>query len=554
MLISLDIKNIALITSCKLNINNGLNILSGETGAGKSIIIDSLNFILGARADKTLIRSSETSASVEAVFDVAKDNKAHQVAESLGIDVDDTYILKRVMTKEGRNECRVNGKVVTLTMLNKITPYLADIYGQNDHHSLIDATNHINLLDNYGSLSPFIDKVAEDFNTYQDIKSKLARYGSASELKRKIDSLNFEIEEIENANIQEGEEEELKALNEKFMFAEKILSNCQESYNLLSNENMSVEDNINSASQNLSDVGQFDEELSDLGNRLDSISIELNDIVSSISNYISDFDFNEEKARYVDERLDTIKNLKRKYGHDIESFYNKAKAEYDELINADDIISELNEKLEIAYSKLEKSANELSAQRKAVALKFSKEIVSELKDLGMKSTVFEVNFDKSQSITANGFDVIEFMISPNLGEPVKPLAKILSGGEMSRFMLAFKNLSSKIDDIDTMVFDEIDTGISGKIAQVVAEKLSSISKNKQVIAITHLPQLASLADNHYLIEKSESENKTITEINLLDEINSIQEIARLIGGSGYSEYSLPHAKEMKEYGKNYKLA
>lgn len=553
MLLSLNILNIALITRCSLTLDKGLNILSGETGAGKSIIIDSLTFVLGDRADKTLIRSGENMATVEAVFTVELNDKYIEVLNDLDIEIEDTLIIKRTMTIEGRNECRVNGKIVTLGMLRKLTVLLADIYGQHEHQSLINVANHIDLLDSYGNLFPIRDKIKDKYDELQNIKSQLSRFGSEAEIKRKLDTLQYQIDEIINAKVEEGEEENLVNLRTKYMSAEKIIQSVSGAYNTLNSESYSSDNACSAALSFLNSVSQYDDKLKELSDRLDVVSIELSDIVSSLNDYVNEFDYDERKADYVEKRIDEIRLLKRKYGNDLNAFLSEAQKEYDTLINSNDIIDSLNKQYKDIEEVLLDIAEQLSLARGKYAMNFEKEIISELNDLGMKGTTFSVQINSNPSdISPIGYDSVEFLISPNIGEPLKPLSKIISGGEMSRFMLAIKNITARLDNIECMVFDEIDSGISGHIAQVVGEKLCNISRNRQVIAITHLPQLASMADNHFLIKKEVDKDKTLTKLSLLNEEDSLREVARLIGGSDYSGYAMPHANEMILHGKNYK--
>jgi len=556
MLISLNISNIALITSCNLSLKEGLNILSGETGAGKSIIIDSLTFVLGDRADKSLIRSGENTATVEAVFEIELTEGIENCLKELDIEPESTIILKRSMTLEGRNECRVNGKIVTLGMLKRITSYLADIYGQHEHQSLLNTANHIEILDTYGNLLNKREQVKETYDNLNEIKIKLSRFGSEEEIRRKLDTLQYQIDEITGADVKDGEEAELLAERARFMSAEKIIGGVSGAYNCLngSDKSISCETSMNTAKNLLSSVIQYDDKISNLYERLESVTIELSDITSSLNDYVNGFDYDERKADLVEKRIDEIKLLRRKYGNNLNDFLTKAQEEYELLSNSNDIIEKLNKEYNKTEDNLLSLCLELSNLRKIAAKKFENEIIGELNDLGMNGTTFAVSIiPDSKNVSVSGYDEVEFLISPNRGEPLKPLSKIISGGEMSRFMLALKNITAKGDKIDCMVFDEIDTGISGHIAQVVAEKLCNISRDRQVIAVTHLPQLASMADNHYLIEKSYKENKTITILTLLDDKSSTREIARLIGGSDYSGYAVPHAEEMKNHSRQYKL-
>lgn len=558
MIDSLHVENIALIENLTLNFYKGLNILSGETGAGKSILIDSLNFVLGERADKSLIRFGADYALVEAVFCDYQNEKVLKYLEDIDVEADDVLILKRKMSTSDKNECRINGKTVTLGMLKGLTSLLCDIHGQHEHQSLLNVKSHIELLDSFGAkeLTSLKEKVKADYAEFSKLRSRLSKFGDGDERFRRIDILKYQIEEIEKADVKEGEEDELLEKRKKIRNIEKLQTAYVEALNLLDG-NVSTVANLKNAQNYLLSISSFEGEIAPICDRLDSAVIELKDIVSSVEDLKDKLDFDAKEADMVDERLDLIRMIFRKYGGnycELVKFHEKAKKEFDELSNADELVAQLKIEYDLAVKSLSANLDELTAQRKGIAKDFENKIVTELSDLGMKGTTFVVEFkpvaDRLSFATANGADDIEFLISPNKGEPLKPLQKIISGGEMSRFMLALKNIVSKIDMIQTMVFDEIDTGISGHIAEVVAQKLCNISREKQVLAVTHLPQLASMADSHFKIEKYVKDEKTYTSLTKLDD--STSELARLIGGAEYSDFATLHAKEMKTWANNYK--
>lgn len=549
MLKLIEIHNIALIDELKLELSEGLNILSGETGAGKSIIIDSFNFVMGERADKTLIRHDQEFATVQAVFENYLTSSVKEVLSQNGIDADSELILFRKMSVNGKNECRINGRLVTLAVLKDLTIKLADIHGQHEHQALLNTESHIVLLDKFGGekLLNAKEKYLESFEKYQDVISQIAKYTSSEDRARKLDILEYQIEEIERASLYEQEEEDVKQKIKKISNVQKISENLTSAINDLYKGDFCADNFINSASSNLNQISEFDEEISGLSERLSSCEIELKDIAETLEDVLSSVDYSENEINALQDRYDLIKSLERKYGKtvsDVLAFLDSAIKERDFYQNSEQELLKLEKEAEKLREETEKLGEKLSEIRKDTASVLTKKIQTELSELGMKNAKFSVDFTK-KALSTNGVDEVEFLISANLGEPLKPLAKVISGGEMSRFMLAIKVILADIDEINTMVFDEIDTGISGVIAQVVANKLYEISINRQVIAVTHLPQLTSMADKHYLIEKTASNGKTNTNVYLLDYEGSVKEISRLIGG-GESSYGTLHAKEMKD--------
>lgn len=559
MLCQLSIENIALIDKLSLELKDGLNILSGETGAGKSIIIDSLNFVLGERADKSLIRYGTDKASVEAVFEEYITPAVSSYLDDLGIETEDVLVIRRKMSIDGKNECRINGRISTLSTLKGLTELLVDIHGQHEHQSLLKSANHISLLDKLGekNIEKLKTEVERDFKDYSSLKKEFARFGNSDERERKLDILTFQIDEIEKADVKDGEEDELLTARKRIRNMEKIISALEGAKNLLDGyDSQSVSASIKNSVSLLNTISSFDDDIQPIADRLDSCKVEITDISETLADMLERLDFDSRSADKIEERLEVVRSILRKYGGSFESlqkFYDEAKKEANILANAAERVEELEIEIGKAAKKLLGSAKHLSLERRKVADKFEKDIMKELCDLGMSGSTFKVEMTTKEDvddISANGMDSVEFMISPNVGEPLKPLAKIISGGEMSRFMLAFKNILAGVDDIGTMVFDEIDTGISGNISQVVSEKMCNISRARQVIAVTHMPSLAAMADNHYLISKSTENGKTLTHVDLLDD--DTDEVARLIGGNDYSIYAVPHAKEMKANAQRYK--
>ncbi len=559
MIKTLLIKNIALVENLEIELGDKLNILSGETGAGKSIIIDSLNFVLGERADKGLIRHNTNFATVEAVFEEFLTDEVQSFLDEHGIDIEEYLILKRKMSVDGKNECRINGRIANLSTLRELSDLLVDIHGQHEHQALLKVQNHIHLLDTLGGadLQDLKHNVAESYAKFKSANDEINSFGNQLQRMQRLEILDYQIDEIEKADVKDGEETELLEKRKKIRNLERILSQLNTAKDLLNGyESTAVVTNIKNSLSALSSVSNFDTKIEDLEERLLSLKIEAQDIAETVGDILDDLEFDAHQANKVEERLEVVRAIQRKYGGNypaLKEFYDNAVEEYDRLKNADARVEKLTKILHECTDNLIKSASKLSKMRRAVADKFEKSITEQLSDLGMAGSTFSVSIATSNDadkIGQNGGDSVEFLISPNIGEPLKPLHKIISGGEMSRFMLALKNIVAGIDNIGTMVFDEIDTGISGNISQVVSEKMCNISRNRQVVAVTHMPSLAVMADSHYFIHKHTVDGQTHTQVTLLDDNKN--EIARLIGGSDYSTHALPHAIEMQQWAKKYK--
>ena len=559
MIRSVSVQNIALIDRVDLELGARLNILSGETGAGKSIIIDSLGFVLGERADRSLIRYGTDHAAVEAVFEDYLTPDVASYLDDMGIEAEDVLILRRKMSADGRNECRINGRLTTLSVLKGLTELLVDIHGQHEHQSLVKPANHEKMLDGMGG-KELLTARAENATLrekYRALKAEFERFGDESERARRLDVLRFQIDEIERAEVGEGEEEELLEKRKRIRNTEKILSALASAKSALEGyDGASVGGNLKAATASLSTISAYDGGIDPLCERLDAAKTEIEDIGETLGDMMRKFDFDAKSADAVEERLELVRNLQRKYGGSYAAlcdFLAKAKTEAETLENASERVEELEREIASAGKKLSDAARRLGDMRRSAAEKFESDMMRELGDLGMGGTTFKVEIKSDyapDNIGETGGDEVEFLISPNVGEPLKPLAKIISGGEMSRFMLALKNIVAGLDGIGTMVFDEIDTGISGHISAVVAEKMCNISRDRQVIAITHMPSLAAMADSHFLIQKSVSDGKTHTRVLLLED--DTDEVARLIGGNDYSSHAVPHAREMKKWAEEYK--
>lgn len=571
MLQQLEIQNIALIEKICIEVGKGLNVLTGETGAGKSIIIDSINAILGERLSKDLIRTGKDKASVEAVFQI-KNKNIEAFLEEIGVEPeeDGTLIISRDFTLSGKNSCRINGKMVTVSMLKELGSRLVDVHGQHDNQSLLHTESHIELLDSFGSsrISDLKDKYANLLVEYKNIKSKIRSLaGDKNDREKKIDFLSFQIDEIKKSKLKIGEDEELNRQRNVLSNAERIIETLSGVYeNIFSGNNIksSVYDNLSDAISQLNSISKLDEKYGKLAVKLEEISYQLDDVVEQIRTERDNTEYSPDLLEQVEERIDLIVRLKKKYGATIEAvleYLKKAEFEYDEIIKSDVIINELNEKLVNTADELYDTAALLNAERSKAAQILEEQIGKELEDLEMKKAQFKVNIEFNSEkdendeykFGGNGLNKVEFLISPNAGEPLKPLSKIASGGEMSRIMLAIKTILANVDDIPTLIFDEIDIGISGKAAQKVAEKLSIISGSHQVLCVTHLAQIACMADEHFQIEKQSADNLTKTNVRRIDDKEIKNEIARILGGANISDITLKHAEEILENAKKFKI-
>ena len=555
MLAKLELSNIALIDHAEIDFTEGVNILSGETGSGKSVILDSINFVLGAKADKSMIRYGTDECSASVTFVLPQNHSVRKILEELEID-DDTLIIYRKYNKDGRGSIKVNGLSVTANMLKQITSHLVDVHGQSEHFSLLKEEEQLSVLDNYRSEAIFSIKenLAPVIAEYNAVNSNLRSMGgSESERAIRLDILKYQISEIESAELYEGEEDEIIQKRQLIANAEKIGNALNSAYAALSEDNGAI-DGLRSSQHSMSQISSLDAEYGNIASRLDSSVIELEDVSECIKELIDSFEFDPNEAERIEQRYETIKTLKKKYGSSIPeilSFLDKAIEEYDRLTNFDKLGEQLINEKNKYKKKIYGLIKQLHDERVAAAKEFSHNVEAELKELGMGKAKFEIEFDEfptfedlGESFNENGLDSVRFMFSANLGEPLKPLAKIISGGEISRFMLAVHAQTAKAQDISTFIFDEIDSGISGAIASVVAEKFAKIATEKQIIAITHLPQIACMADNSLLIEKIEVGDKTVTIVKNLSKDERVREITRLVGGSADSAAAVAHANEM----------
>lgn len=556
MLSNLKISNIAIIKEAVVDFDNGLNVLTGETGAGKSIIIDAINAILGERTSRELIRTGCDNAEVSAFFDDINDSVKIVLSE-LGIECEDNSLaVSRKIMIDGKNTCKVNGASVTVSMLKKIGQALINVHGQLDNHNLLNEELHYTYIDSFAENFDLKETYLVAYNDYCSCKKVLdSLIVNEIEKARKIDLLTYQINEIIDADIRIGELEELE--NRK-----KILQNSEQLLNLVNtaieifdgSDNFNgVSEMLNMASNSLIKASSFDDDLSEISNSVTDMAYNISDFTSELKDFVYNFDVNPAELDEIEDRLNILFKLSKKYGsteEEILSYLENAQKELDEITFSDKKKEEIERELSEKYKSLEKASHKLSENRRKYGEIFINEVKNELSFLDMSSIEFKV-IQNEKSFDETGCDEIYFLISANAGEEPKPLSKIASGGELSRIMLAIKNVLASKDNTQTLIFDEVDTGVSGRAAQKIGIKLKEVSKNRQVLCVTHLAQIACFADNHFLISKSESENKTYTKVENLDKNGRIHELARIIGGIESTQSALDTAAEMIENAKKY---
>lgn len=561
MLHKLSIRNAALIEHAELSFSGGLNVLSGETGAGKSVILDCIDFVLGAKADRSMIRFGAEECLVRAEF--SANESVNEILSELDIETDETLILSRKISADGRGAMKINGNSVTASMLRRVTSLLVDVHGQSEHFFLLKESNQLQLLDAVGGLeiTQQKEKIAELLAERKEIIRNLKLLGGdENERTRKLDILRYQIDEINRAQLKENEEEDLLALRNLYLNAEKILNALSAAKEYLLSESGSI-DSLNGARRALSPIVKIEETYSLLAERMENAAAELTDIADAAETLADQLDIDEREAERVENRLDEIKTLKKKYGASISeilTFYTDAQSEYDLLSDSGEKYDALTEKLKNIEDKLYSSCKELTERRKITANTFTERVIEELKALNITAAKFEIVFEEYSrsdvpSANGDGLDKIKFLFSANAGEPLKELSKIISGGETSRFMLAIKSQLSAVNQIQTFVFDEIDAGIGGRTARVVAEKFCNIARNVQIIAVSHLAQIAAFADREFLIEKQDINGRAQTLITEVTGDARTAEIARLISGNG-GEFALKHAEELLQNAKTYKIS
>lgn len=550
MLRELQISDFALIDSVHLSFYSGFSVLTGETGAGKSIIIDALSLLLGARASTEMIRTGSERAVIEGVFQPPP--AALSLLDEWGIESDMEIIISREIYRNGRNRCRLNGSLVTVNQLAQLGNYLVDILGQHDHQSLLDVTRHLEILDGFGDAEHQSLKasVRELYRKYEQVRRERIKL-QAEERDRlaRIDLLQFQIEEIRQAEIKVGEEEELLQQQQRLANIERITTTAESVYARLREQlpdQPPLYDQLAQAINDLSSLNRYDQEIASIADLFNQALVQLEEGSRDLRQYIESFERDPEALEQVEARLSLLRTLKRKYGEDEQAILDYAEGieqELEILQSSEITIEQLKNEEEELYQQLRSMTEQLSEKRRQCAAKMERLIEAQLADLNMERTKFVVEIAPAE-LGETGTDAVEFKLSPNLGEALKPLAKIASGGEMSRIMLAIKNSLVQVERIPALVFDEVDTGIGGRTALKVAEKLRSLSKQFQVFAVTHLPIVASYAQHHYYVEKHEINGRTAVKVTLLDEDGRVNELVRMLGGQADQLATRAHAKEL----------
>ena len=565
MLQELTIKDFAIIQDLNLSFNRGMTVLTGETGAGKSIIIDAVGLLAGGRGSSEFIRHGAAKCVLEALFSLEGNSNTYELLKAYDIDSDeDTVIIQRDIHRSGKNVCRINGRLVTIATLRLIGESIIDIHGQNEHQELMNPERHLSMLDHFGDkeLVTLKQNYQETYTHYKKVKKAYDKWQNGEqELAQRLDMLQYQTNEIEMAELLDGEEEEL--LEEKNLLAnyQKIMSALSMSYDALQGDEVNGIDLVGNAMTEMSSLEEIDEKYKILSEAISSSYFQLQEAASDILREMDQTAYDEDRLNEIEKRLEIIKQLKRKYGDSIEeikAYYEKITAELNQIMNRENHLTNMTKELSSLSVELAKQGSRLSEKRRMVAKDIEQAIHEQLKELYMEKVMFEVQFFKpvkdflSEEAHESGFDDVEFYIATNMGEPLKPLAKVASGGELSRMMLAMKTIFSKSQGITSIIFDEVDTGVSGRVAQAIANKIYMVAVHSQVLCITHLPQVAAMADNHLYISKSVENDRTKTHVDALEITEKIEEIARMLAGTEITKLTLEHAKELTVLAKTEK--
>ncbi len=547
MISTLYIENIAVIEKCSIDFGGGLNVLTGETGAGKSIIIDAINAIMGQRTSKDMIRTGAASAFVSICFENIN-GVIRQKLSDLGFDdADGELILQRTLSASGRNTCKINGRPATLSMLRELSVNLINIHGQHESYELFSPETHIDYIDSFGGCAGLLEDYKAKYSEYRILQKKSDEAGfDESERLREIDLLSFQTNELYEADVRPGEEEALETERTALMNYEKIFSLLNRAREALSGEESGGLEAVDIASSALRSAAGYDPEYEELGSALTDIYYDLQDCSERVADLIDSLESDPQRLEEIEERLDLINRLCRKYncrGDELASVADGLQARLDELVNYDKNRGELIAACESARLAALEAAEKLSEKRKSAAADFSSRVKKEMEFLNMPNVELVPMFEQA-GLSAKGIDKMELLISANPGEKPRPVAKIASGGELSRMMLAIKTVLASTDTVDTLIFDEVDTGISGSAAEKVGMKLREVSASRQVLCVTHQAQIAALADSHYLIKKQFENDRTFTDVTLLDRPGRVSELARIIGGVNITQAALSHAEDM----------
>ena len=549
MLLEISIKNFAIIEEISLTFENGMTVLTGETGAGKSIIIDAMNLMLGARASLDVIRHGANKAEIEGLFSVGENPALTQILEENGIDVTEELIIRRDILQNGRSIGRINGQMVNLTTLRAVGQYLVDIHGQHDQEELMKPNMHIRMLDEFGN-EQFTDvkkHYQELFESYRQLRKRVVtKQKNEQEHKARIEMLEFQIAEIEAAALKAGEDQALNQKRDKLLNHKNIADTLTNAYVMLDDEEFSSLSNIRSAMNDLMTLEEFDADYKEMSANVSEAYYILEEVTKHLGDVIDDLDFDAGSLQQIEARLEVIYSITRKYGgsvDDVLEYYENITKEYNLLTGNDESSDDMGKALKRLEKELIVAAEELTQERHALAKDLEAEIKQELADLYMEKADFQVQFTKGK-FNRDGNEAVEFYISTNPGEGFKPLVKVASGGEISRLMLAIKSAFSRKEDKTSIVFDEVDTGVSGRVAQAIAQKIYKIGSNGQVLAISHLPQVIAVADYQFFIEKRSDENTTVSTVRLLTEEERVEEIAKMLAGSNITEMAREQAREL----------
>ena len=557
MLSLLHIENIAIIESADIAFDGGFNVLTGETGAGKSIVIDAISAVLGERTSRELIRTGAKSAVVNAVFTGSLPIKW---LEDNGFLAEEELMLQREIQGDGRNICRVNGRPMTVAQLRQLGRQLLNIHGQHDGQQLLDPECHLGYLDSFGKTSPLVEEYQAAYRSMAELRKKIAALEmDEAERSRRVDTLEYQIKELERAELRSGEDEELDARKTLLRSSGKLMEAIQEAQFALSGgeDSRGACDLISEAEGAIRSAARLGPQLEELGQKLAALRCEADDAAEVIRDFADEFDFSPEELDQLESRLDVIYRLKKKYGPtvaDMLDYLEQCRAELEQIQDADDTIQKLEKELEKAKKEARKRGEALSKARKQAADNLQKRVQEELRQLDMPKVQFVTEFSPSpgqDGMDDTGMDQVQFLMSANLGEAMKPIQKVASGGELARIMLALKNVLAEDDGIGSLVFDEVDTGVSGRAAQKVAEKMADVARRKQVLCVTHLPQIAAMADTHFSVEKGEKKGRTFTNVVRLEQEGRVEELARLIGGVAVTDVLKQSAAQLLEQAEAY---